>query len=185
VNLQRCIDRSVIAVIDYVKEASEVEQNKEICPLQLFQSDGSWRVLAVNDGVIKQYLLNKILQLQATDRKFRRVAQDQIDNMFRYSFRSWVGSERHHVKLMLSGVWAARIKPRQLVEAQAITEGKDGSIVFEAIVNSLEEVASWVVSRGEGVTVLEPAELKDLVVSLAKGALRNYKDPRKKKSIII
>jgi predicted DNA-binding transcriptional regulator YafY len=41
-------------------------------------------------------------------------------------------------------------------------------------VNSLQEVASWAVSRGTGVTVLEPQELREIVVNLAKGALLNY-----------
>ncbi len=42
------------------------------------------------------------------------------------------------------------------------------------MVNSLVEIAGWIVTRGEGVKVLEPAELKTRVLELAKGVLKNY-----------
>jgi predicted DNA-binding transcriptional regulator YafY len=174
VKLQRCIESSHIAIIDYQKEEQEVDRAKEICPLQLFQSEGYWRVLAVNEGLIKQYHLNKFLRVRVTDRRFKRVPQEEIEDMFRYSFRSWVGSEKHVIRIQLSKLWAGRIKPAQLMETQVITENDDGSIVFEATVNSLEEIASWVVSRGEGVKVLQPAALRDLVMARANGALKNY-----------
>lgn len=174
VNLQRSIEQSLAVAVDYVKEEGDVERDREIWPLQIFQSEGYWRVLAMNEGRIKQYHLNKLTNVRVTDRKFKRVPQEQIDDMFRFSFRSWVGSEKHTIRIELSKLWAGRIKPRQLMESQTITEHEDGSVVFEATVNSLEEVASWVVSRGEGVRVLEPERLKEMVVLVARGALKNY-----------
>jgi predicted DNA-binding transcriptional regulator YafY len=176
VNLQRCIEERNTAVIDYLKDSEEEEKGKEICPLQIFQSDGYWRVLAVNDGRVKQYHLNKLTRVQPTTRKFRRPPQEEIDDMFRHSFRSWIGSDKHRIRIWLSRVWAERLKPKQLMETEVITENDDGSIVFETTVNSLEEVASWVVSRGEGVVVMEPVELKERVVNIARGALKNYTD---------
>ena len=174
VTLQRCIDRCQVARIDYQKEADDLERGREIQPLLIFQSDGFWRVLAVNSGVIKQYHLNKIISASALDRRFRRVPQEKIDEMFRYSFKSWIGSERHAVTIKLSKKWADRIRPQQTVETENLTVLPDGSVVFEAIVNSLKEVASWVISKGEGVQVLEPPELRETVIALARGALKNY-----------
>ena len=174
VTLQRCIDSNTIAVVDYRKDDREVERGRELHPLIIFSSEGYWRVLAVNDERIKQYLLDKIVDIRASERHFKKVPQERIDEMFRYSFRSWVGAEKHNIKIHLSSVWAGRLKPRQMMETQVITENEDGSIVFEATVNSLQEVASWSVSRGSGVTVLEPAELREMVVLLARGALANY-----------
>jgi predicted DNA-binding transcriptional regulator YafY len=174
VTLQRCIDRCQVARIDYQKEADDLERGREIQPLLIFQSDGFWRVLALHDSVIKQYHLNKIISASALDRRFRRIAQEKIDEMFRYSFKSWIGNERHTVTIKLSKTWADRIRPQQTVETQKLTVLTDGSVVFEAIVNSLREVASWVISKGEGVQVLEPPELRETVIALARGALSNY-----------
>lgn len=172
--LQRCIEQHIMAVIDYQKEEGELEEQREICPLLLFSSEGSWRILALNDGVAKQYHLNKVVRVRPSEKKFECVPQAEIDEMFRYSFRSWTGTEKLHIRIRMSPEWARRIKPRQLMETQKITEEGDGSVIFESTVNSLTEVASWVVSRGRGVEVLEPAELKTKVIQLAKGALSNY-----------
>ncbi len=174
VTLQRCIESNTIALVDYQKDEREAERGRELHPLIIFSSEGYWRVLAVNDGRIKQYLLDKILAITPSGRHFKRVPQDQIDEMFRYSFRSWVGIEKHRIRIGLSPVWAGRLKPRQMMETQVITENDDGSVVFEATVNSLQEVASWAVSRGSGVTILEPEELRSMVVRLAHDALGNY-----------
>jgi predicted DNA-binding transcriptional regulator YafY len=172
--LQRCIEEHITATIDYQKEEGELEEQREICPLLLFSSEGSWRILAVNDGVAKQYILNKVVRVKPSEKKFKWIPQAEIDEMFRYSFRSWTGTEKHNIRIRLSPEWAKRIKPRQLMETQMITEEPDGSVIFESTVNSLTEVASWVVSRGKGVEVLEPAELRTKVIELAKGALSNY-----------
>jgi predicted DNA-binding transcriptional regulator YafY len=174
VRIQRAIEQNLAVVVDYTKEAGVVERDRELQPLQIFQSEGYWRVLAQHDGRIKQYLLNKILNVRPTGRRFRRVPQEEIDAMFRHSFRSWVGTEQHRIRLRLSPLWARRVKPRQLMETETIIEEADGSVVVEAVVNSLGEVASWVVSRGEGVTVLEPEALREEVVKTARGALKNY-----------
>ena len=174
VTLQRCIDTRTVAVVDYMKDELETERGRELHPLIIFSSEGFWRVLAVNDGRIKQYLVDKILSVRATERHFTKVPQEQIDDLFRYSFRSWVGAERHHIRIHLSAVWAMRLKPRQMMETQVIKENDDGSVEFEAVVNSLQEIASWAVSRGSGVTVMEPAALREMVVQIARGALANY-----------
>jgi len=102
------------------------------------------------------------------------VPQEQVDGMFEHSFKSWIGTDEFKVRIRLSKVWADRLKPQRMMETEVVTENSDGSVDFATTVNSLEEVASWVVSRGEGVTVLEPSRLKEMVVGLARGALRNY-----------
>ncbi len=172
--LQRCIESSRVAVIDYQKDDDSTEKEREICPLLIFSSDGQWRVLAINEGRMKQYLLNKMIEVRQGEKKFKRVAQEEIDDMFRYSFRSWIGPEKHLVKIRLNDTWAKRVRPRQMMETEVLTEEGDGSVVFETTVNSLEEMASWVVSRGEGVKVMEPERLKEMVIGLARGTLGNY-----------
>ncbi len=172
--LQRCIDTCRVALIDYQKNDASTEKGREICPLLIFSSEGHWRVLAINEGKMKQYLVNKMLDVRQGEKKFKRVPQEEIDDMFRYSFRSWIGPEKHPVRIRLNDTWAKRVRPRQMMETEVLTEEGDGSVVFETTVNSLEEMASWVVSRGEGVKVLEPDRLKEMVIGLAKGALGNY-----------
>jgi predicted DNA-binding transcriptional regulator YafY len=174
VTLQRCIERNYLAVIDYEKEAGEIEKRREVGPLALFSSEGSWRVLALHEGRVKQYLLIKMTSVRGTTRKFKGIPQDQIENMFRFSFRSWTGTETYPIRIRLDAAWAQRIKPQQILESQVISENDDGSVIFAGTVNSLDEFASWVVSKGKGVTVLEPDQLKKKVIAIARGTLANY-----------
>lgn len=60
------------------------------------------------------------------------------------------------------------------MEMEKVTEEPDGSIIYETVVNSLNEIASWIVSRGEGVVVLEPEKLRTIVIQTAKDVLKNY-----------
>jgi predicted DNA-binding transcriptional regulator YafY len=172
--LQRAAEQSTVLLADYEKESGMLERDCELRPLQLFESDGSWRLLSQCDGRIKQYHLVKLRRLRPTNRRFTPVPRSQVEDMFRHSFRSWIGTEEHTVRLRLSPLWAARIKPRQILESQVITEEADGSVQLELVVNSLEEIASWIVSRGEGVEVLHPDALREKVIATARGALRNY-----------
>jgi predicted DNA-binding transcriptional regulator YafY len=174
VQLQRCIDNTLVARIDYEKEAGEIERGREIHPLLLFSSEGFWRVLAQHDGRIKQYHLTKIASLSPLTRKFRRIPQEEIEKVFRYSFRSWTGTETHRVAVVLDGVWAERLRHLQLGESQEVTDLTDGAVRLELTVNSLDEFAALVVARGKGVRVESPSELLRKVKSLAEGVLENY-----------
>ena len=173
VTLQLCIDNGVRARISYNKMGSEIESDKQIEPVLIYQRDGSWRVLAGSKGQIKQYLVDKIISVHSTETRFDK-SEYHFTDLFKYSWKSWLGDEKFDVKLRLSPYWAERVKPRMLVVEQKITRNEDGSVIFECTVNSLNEIAGWIVARGEGVRVIEPPELKSLVIDLARGVLNNY-----------
>ena len=173
--LQMCIDSNTMAVIDYEKDADVYERNLEISPLLIFQTDNYWRLLTMNEGRIKQFLMNKILHAKTSPRTFKPVSKEKIDDVFKYSFRSWLGEDTYHIKLSFSSYWADRLKPKQLLDSETFTTMPDGSIEYTATVNSLDEIAGWIVTRGEGVKVIEPTELKEKVIQLAEGVLKNYR----------
>jgi len=173
VSLQLCIDNSEIAKIDYNKIGSKIEKEKVIEPLLIFQNEGSWRLLAGSDGIMKQYLIDKIVKIKSTGKRFDKGGY-KFSDLFKHSWKSWLGNEKHKIKLWLSPFWAERVNPRMLVADQKITKNEDGSIIFECTVNALTEIAAWIVARGEGVKVLQPEELKLQVIELAKGTLKNY-----------
>jgi len=173
VMLQLCIDNCESAKIDYNKIGSKIEKDKEIEPLLIFQNEATWRLLAGSDGKMKQYLIDKIVMVKSTGKRFEK-EEYKFSDLLKYSWKSWFGDEKHIVKLWLSAFWAERVNPRLLVENQKITKNEDGSIIFECTVNSLNEIAGWIVSRGEGIKVMESPELREKVIELAKGVLNNY-----------
>ncbi|MCC6865083.1 MAG: WYL domain-containing protein [Ignavibacteria bacterium] len=173
--LQICIDSNTMAVIDYEKDADVFERSLEISPLLIFQTDNYWRLLTIKDGRIKQFLMNKIISAKPSPRTFKPPSKDKIEDLFKHSFRSWIGEDTYNIKLSFSSYWADRLKPKQLLDSETFRTMPDSSIEYTAMVNSLDEIAGWIVTRGEGVKVIEPQELKEKVIKLAEGVLKNYK----------
>lgn len=174
VQLQLCIDNRCKAKIVYHNHNFET-QERTVKPLLIFHSEGSWRLLTQEDGIVKQFHLDKISDVESTDQSFQRMSKEKFENLFKHSWGSWIGKDKFLVKLLFDKIWAERLKERMLVSDQKIIPQPDGSIIFEAEVNSLAEIASWIVSRGKGCIVLAPEELKKQVVKIAKDTLSNYK----------
>lgn len=174
--LQQCIRDKKNVIINYLKEADKLERDMEVSPLQILQSDGYFRLLALHGGQVRLYHLNKLQKVIQTERKFKRPPEEEYNELFIHSFRSWLSTEKLQIKLHLSKGVTNRLKPTMLLDSERLTEHPDGTATLEATVNSLREIASWIVSRGDGVKILEPVELKEMVVSLAKGVLRNYQE---------
>lgn len=174
VQLQRAIEQNIVTIIDYQSTANSLKQNIYIQPLKIFQAQGEWRVLALNQNLIKQYFISKMIDVKLTSEKFSPISKEKIDSLFASSLKSWIGPEQFELKIIFENNWAEIIKSKTYLLNQKITTLENGSILFEGIVNSLDEAATWVVSFGEGVKVLEPEELKLKVIQLAKGALSNY-----------
>lgn len=173
--LQRGIDNSKILIIDYQKSEKVVEREKWIEPIVIFQSDGVYRLLAKNDGVKKQFILNKILKIRETDFNFKKPLKNEIQQLFKYSWKSWIGEEQIYIKLKISKVWVERLKSKLLMDESNTVFLEDGSVIYQTIVNSISETASWIASRGYGITVLEPEVLKKQVIQIAEETLKNYK----------
>lgn len=172
--LHKSIETSHKVKIEYEKPGVMTSEERIIEPCCIFQSDKNWRLLAKNQGKLKQFVLNRIKSIYQLNKTFKRTSQKQVEEIFSTSFKSWLGNERYNVKLKFLTRWSNSIKPSQLMESQKIIEDEDGTIVYETVVNSLKEIAGWIVSRGDGVVVLEPEELKKLVIKTAKGVLKNY-----------
>lgn len=172
--LQISIENKKLVKLIYLKAEDNIVEERAVEPYCIFQGEKQWRLLAGHKGIIKQFLLSNIKQIEILERSFKGISQEQIDEIFSTSFKCWLGTEKYSVKLKFTPPWPERIKPRQLMEFQKITEESDGSIIYETVVNSLNEIASWIVSRGRGVIVLEPEALRINVISIAKGVLDNY-----------
>lgn len=172
--LQKAIEQNLVTIIDYQSTATTTKKNVYIQPLKIFQSQGEWRLLAVNQNLIKQYYISKIRDVKITSEKFKPLKKEKIESLFSSSLKSWIGTEQFTVKIKFDKNWAEVIKSKTYLLNQKITELDDGSVLFEGNVNSIDEAATWVLSFGKGAKVLEPEQLKLKVIQLAKEALSNY-----------
>jgi len=174
VTLQRCIENTEKVKICYESERGHKLLEFTVEPLHIFQAEALWRLLAVHNGIVKQFLMTKILSVVPINERFIKPDEERIDEIFKHSFLTWTGGEKHTVRLRLSKDMAKRLKSRQLISFETIAEGRDGSIDVEGVVNSLDELAVWIVGLGKGIKVIEPKELKNSVVAIAKAVILNY-----------
>lgn len=172
--LHNSIEESAIIEIEYEKLHNKIISKYRLEPLMIFNNDNNWRLLAMEKGVTKQFIIDKIINVKSTSDKFKKAAKKFTNEIFETSFKSWLGDDRYSVKLKLEESLASRIKLKQLMETQKLVENKDGTVIFETVVNSLDEIASWIVGNGKSITVIEPTELKNIVIQIAQGVLKNY-----------
>lgn len=169
--LQKAVDNSIITRIDYATHP----EKEEVLPLQLFEMDNGWRLLTQKGNKTKQYRLDRIKSVELTEKKFKPFAKEQIQELFNHSWKCWIGDELIKVKLLLDAKQQEWVESKILIANQKKTYNEDGTMILEVIVNSLNEITSWIVSRGQGCVVLEPKELKEQVIKIAKETLSNYK----------
>jgi predicted DNA-binding transcriptional regulator YafY len=174
ITLQLCIEHNRVALIDYEIESGGIDFRRRISPMFIFESMNYWRVLAKSDGIIKQFHLNKIVEVRQADETFKPLSRLEIDDIFRYSWRSWLGTEKIAVKLELDRNLADEFRLKQLMDYEKFEEAGGGKYIYSTIVNSLEEISRWVASQGKGMRVLEPDDLKERVIEIAKQTLGNY-----------
>jgi len=129
--LQICIDQNYLVKIMYQKPEERKTEERILEPYCIFQGEKNWRLLANHNGSVKQFLLNNIKSIEKLDQKFKPVSQNKIDEIFKTSFKCWLGNERFTVKLKFLSPWPDRIKPKQLMEMEKVTDELDGSIIYE------------------------------------------------------
>ncbi len=173
--IQYCIDKNLIAKILYKKQNRKTAKLREVAPLIIFYGKNEYRLFAAEDKTYKQFLLSRIQSVDITNKKFKPVSKNKIDSVFATSLDFWLGEKTIKIKLLLMKPWYRRRKLPLLVENQTIIRNSDGSLILDAEVNSIAEVAQWIVAQGRGIIVVEPEKLKKLVFNLAQDVFYNYK----------
>jgi predicted DNA-binding transcriptional regulator YafY len=167
------IQRSIRA-----KKSIDIRYEKRktsIGPLLLFEREGLWRLLAIDGEIVRQFILKKITEVGETNKPFKRPSKSEIESLFSHSWQSWIGKDRIRVKLLLSDWWAERLDAYPVVKDQRISKHVDGKYIFEGSVNSIMELARWVVARGGEVVALEPKELVEAVRIFSENCLKKHK----------
>ncbi len=174
VRIQHCIEQGKMVGIDYHSEHRKEPMHFAVGPLHFFQADALWRLLAIHEGILKQFLLTKIVNANPQGCLFTRPSEADVEAVVCHSWGSWIGTGRFRVRLKLSKELSRKLDSRRLIMADKTTMREDGSVIVEMTVNSVEEMARWIVGQGKGVTVEAPTQLRRLAISLARDTLRNY-----------
>ena len=174
VAIQMAIENTELIQIDYESDRGQERIKYTIGPLQIFQAGELWRFLALHDDTIKQLLLTKILSVKLTGEQFKRPEEQKIADIFKHSFLIWTGGEKHIVRLRLAKSVARRLLSRQLISFETIGQNRDGSIDVEGVVNSLDEIAAWIVAQKGDVITLRPTVLTNKIRKIGQSILKSH-----------
>lgn len=175
--LQVCSEKCLYATVEFWQPFNPLYTNevkKDICPVCLMFMGGYWRVLADDNGTAKQFPLDCIKSVKMTYRSYGSMRGINFREAFSNSWNYFISDKKINVKLRLSKEKTAMMFGRQYVPDQEIIVEDNGESVMKATVNSLGEIAEWIIGKGEGIYVLEPESLRIEVIRMAKTALKNY-----------
>jgi predicted DNA-binding transcriptional regulator YafY len=164
--VQTAIENNLEIEIEYSKREG-ISEHKVVAPLLIFLNENEWRLLAFSEGKVKQYLLSKIYSIKVLEKSFPEELKQKAKEVLGSSFGNWISENSIEVKLKFTKDWLASGKDPKLMEYQQTVQEEDGSRIVTLKVNSLEEIARWIVGRGGEVIVLKPNILRDLIIRLA------------------
>lgn len=146
--------------------SSEVKQ-RLVDPYCLINHHNYWYLIAhchVREE-IRMFAVARILELQMTESKFKKPQKFSPQQYLGDSFALERGGEKYNVVLRFSSYQAIWIKERQWHPSQKIVEQADGSLLFSIQIRGIKEVMRWILQYGSEVEVLEPKDLRAMVMA--------------------
>jgi len=159
--------------ISYVRSQDSRLQTYSLEPYDIVPGNRDWRLIAASDGVFKQFIIGGIREIWRTGESFRRQVEYSAEDYYSGSFGFFSGKSVFDVALRFTKNVAHIVGNRTWSEDQETTRNSDGSVTLKMKVNSIEEIASWVLTWGGEVKVIRPSELKKYVIVKASGILRS------------
>ena len=179
--LINAMDTSRVCNITYSSYARPEPHQHLVVPFELIRYGDTlyfkcWKLSKDDDGdepFAMTLALHRIDSVEHIDRRFHKKSPSGKTDQNLFGF---LDQERFQVKLAFdAGQVTTYIKERIWSEDQEITELDDGGIELTFISTSWEETISWVLSFGDSVEVLSPAELVEDVFYRACRVVEIYK----------
>ncbi len=148
-----------------------------IDPYQMVNLNGDWYLFAFchQRNEIRTFLISRIKDVEETGNIFVKDPAFDLKDQLGFSFGIYTGKEKYTVKLKFDEIAARYIKEKIWHHSQTISEKQDGTVILTLRLNSLVEIKWWILSWGEHVEVVSPAELRrDLAITASRCA-RRYK----------
>jgi len=154
------------------RDRNGTRTTREIDPLGLVSRAGVWYVVARSGEDLRSFRADRILSTTLTDTHFERPRDFDLDAYWSQSSRSYEGTyERLPVTVRadrsmldsLTAYWSPKSVDED--EAQCVVRFE-----FPARGAAIQQLLAW----GKSVTILEPLDLVDEIISIAREVLGHY-----------
>ncbi len=133
-----------------------------------------WYLLAKSHqhGEVRTFKVDRIARLELTEDRFKPDESFSEENYFGKAWRMIPEGKVYSIKLKFSAHVAATVEEVQWHHTQATQYLDDGDLLFEAEVDGLSEITSWILGYGEHVEVLSPRALREKAEAIVRLAAR-------------
>ncbi len=151
-------------------------RHDNVKPYRLAFLFDAWYVVGWSElfGAVRLLRLDQIEELIARDRFFLPPVDFSMEAYLGYAWRIDAESAREHVIIEFDPEVAEAVESVSWHKTQQTRRQLDGSLIFEATVNGLEEIEPWILSYGRFAKVLEPTSLRRQVANSALAMLRSH-----------
>lgn len=169
-DLQQQIDLTYFA-------ASKGETTSRIINPQCVLHDrGTWYVVAYCNSrkAMRMFALHRIKDYKILDTTFEGMPVDELNKWIDAAFQIEHGERTYEVVIKFAPHSARYIRERIWHPQQSIEDFEDGSCKMSFPAASLDEVVRWLAPYGPDSVVLEPPELRRMVIDAAQETLKQY-----------
>lgn len=172
--LQHALAEHIRIRIQYDSVKDGCELNLLLDPRRLVFMTRGWYLLAKSHqhGEVRTFKVDRISKLELTEDRFEPDESFSEEAYFGKAWRMIPEGTIHQIKLRFSPDVAATVEEVQWHHTQTTQSLDDGSLLFEAEVDGLAEITSWVLGYGEHVEVLAPTALRDRLREKAEAVVR-------------
>ncbi len=163
--LQRALADHVRVKVRYdsVYDGREIDVLLE--PRRLVFMSRGWYLIAwsLSHHELRTFKVDRILRADVTEDRFEPDPHFSESDYFGAAWQMIPEGKVYYVKLRFSSAVAASVEEVRWHPSQMTSRDADGRLVFEARVDGLREISSWILGYGEHVEILAPGDLRELV----------------------
>lgn len=176
-DLMVAIEDRKITFITYQSARSTEPLTYDVYPYGIIYHRGSLYLIAFSQqhDEIRNFKLDRISDISLEELKFQKPTDFDLREYLKHSlgvFRK--EGEPQRVVIRFAADVARYVEEHHWHSSQKLRRRKDGSLVAELQLTSLEEVKSWVLSFGEKATVEEPEDLRTAIREECAAMMNQY-----------
>ncbi|MGQ9504581.1 MAG: helix-turn-helix transcriptional regulator [Thermogutta sp.] len=112
---------------------------------------------------IRHWKVNRVEDIELRDQWFDMPRDFSLQEHLAKSFGIFQGDGDYHIRVRFSPVVARYVSEASWHASQKLHPQRDGSLIADFDLDSLEEIQRWLLSFGKHAEVLEPEELRDKI----------------------
>lgn len=153
---------------------------RTVNPHHLYYENDAWYLFAYDHwrSEMRNFHLGRIDWWEVLTERFERNPGFSADDWMGTAFQGIRGGEPAQVAIQFDAQQAPWIRERNWPDTHRIEELPNGSLILRFKTGGLEGVKMWVMQYGAHAQVLEPPELRHMVITELERAIVNYQTSR-------